>query len=478
MPLIFGDNKMAVYSIVKLSELEGAKRIDAEYYKPIFNSLKTLYKFNVIKLNTISDIAYGTTPPGGIFEETGIPFVRSQNFTTGMINKAEIVFCKSEFHEQNKKSAIRPADILFAAVGGTIGQIAIVQDSIDEGNINQNIARVRILDSSINPYYAGLFFLSKYGQLQIFRFVTGNAQAYLNSFQIGSLKIPVLSKQIQNELASCFKKVEDFVENSHSLYSQAETLLLEELGLKDFKPRYEKTYTANLSDAFSAHRIDAEYFQPAYEEVEKYLIKNFSAKPIKKLSFIEVTTGQYSEKYVDESEGMPYIRGTDLKNGTINTDDLVYISPEDQIESKKAKEGDVVVTRVGTIGLSARVPKECEGGTISDNLIRLRFDQQKLNSYYLALFLGSPLGVNLMIKNSRGSVQQRLNQETLKEVIVPLLPLSTQQKIASLVQQSHEARKRAKELIEIAKRAVEIAIEKNEEEAKREVEEAIEEEIK
>jgi restriction endonuclease S subunit len=162
---------------------------------------------------------------------------------------------------------------------------------------------------------------------------------------------------------------------------------------------------------------------------------------------------------------MPYIRGTDLKNGTINTDDLAYISPEDQIEIKKAKEGDVVVTRVGTIGLSARIPKECEGGTISDNLIRLRFDQQKLSSYYLALFLGSLLGVNLMIKNSRGSVQQRLNQETLKEVIIPLLPLSTQQKIASLVQQSHEARKKAKELLEVAKKAVEIAIEKSEKEA-------------
>ena len=39
------------------------------------------------------------------------------------------------------------------------------------------------------------------------------------------------------------------------------------------------------------------------------------------------------------------------------------------------------------------------------------------------------------------------------------------EKIASLVQKSHEARRRAKELLEVAKRAVEIAIEKNEKEA-------------
>ncbi|MCS7206112.1 MAG: hypothetical protein NZ853_10485 [Leptospiraceae bacterium] len=33
---------LAVYSIVKLSELEGAKRIDAEYYKPEYLYLKNL----------------------------------------------------------------------------------------------------------------------------------------------------------------------------------------------------------------------------------------------------------------------------------------------------------------------------------------------------------------------------------------------------------------------------------------------------
>jgi len=51
--------------------------------------------------------------------------------------------------------------------------------------------------------------------------------------------------------------------------------------------------------------------------------------------------------------------------------------------------------------------------------------------------------------------------------IIPLLPHETQQEIASLVQQSHEARKKSKELLEVAKRAVEIAIEKSEDEALR-----------
>ena len=138
----------------------------------------------------------------------------------------------------------------------------------------------------------------------------------------------------------------------------------------------------------------------------------------------------------------------------MNLDNLVYIDPDRQIPSKKAKEGDVVVTRVGTIGISARLPKDVEGGTISDNLIRLRFPEETLNSYYVSLFFNT-IGSQLMIRESRGSVQARLNQETLKEIVLPILPKSTQQKVADLVRQSHQARKKAKELLEKAKREVE-----------------------
>ena len=135
------------------------------------------------------------------------------------------------------------------------------------------------------------------------------------------------------------------------------------------------------------------------------------------------------------------------------------------MERKNAKEGDVVVTRVGTIGLSARIPKECDGGTISDNLIRLRFDNKNLNSFYTALYLGSILGRSLMIGNSRGSVQQRLNQETLKEIIFPIPKMDIQNKIAEIVLISNSKRKESKLLLNIAKHGVEMAIEKDEKEA-------------
>jgi len=451
---------MGTFSVVRMSQLEGALRLDAEYYKLEYLSLLNhLKKVGCVPVKNIAFPIKRKFRPqkGEYFDYIEISEV---DLTTGEFNTSKII---GEEAPDRAQWVVNKDDILVSMVRPIRNAVIIIRERKENLVCSSGFAILHSQDIQAN--YLFLYFKMPFIARLLDRHTTATEYPAVSWNDVLNIPIYSGSEEFQIGISSMVDKSFTLLKQSRSFYSQAENLLLEELGLKDFKPKYEKTYTANLSDAFSAHRIDAEYFQPAFKEVEEYIIKNYSAKPIKKLNFVEVTTGQYSEKYVDKSEGMPYIRGTDLKNGTINTDNLVYISPEDQIESKKAKEGDVVVTRVGTIGLAARIPKECEGGTISDNLIRLRFDQQKLNSYYLALFLGSPLGVNLMIKNSRGSVQQRLNQETLKEVIVPLLPLSTQKEIASLVQQSHEARRKAKELLEAAKRAVEIAIEQREENA-------------
>jgi len=63
-------------------------------------------------------------------------------------------------------------------------------------------------------------------------------------------------------------------------------------------------------------------------------------------------------------------------------------------------------------------------------------------------------------KQCAGTILTAVSEKSLKNIVVPILLNSTQQKIADLVRQSHEARKKAKELLEKAKRKVENMIEK------------------
>ena len=62
-------------------------------------------------------------------------------------------------------------------------------------------------------------------------------------------------------------------------------------------------------------------------------------------------------------------------------------------------------------------------------------------------------------KECAGTILTAVPSESLKRIIIPILPPETQQKIAELIKQSHEARRKAKELLEEAKRKVEEAIE-------------------
>ena len=53
--------------------------------------------------------------------------------------------------------------------------------------------------------------------------------------------------------------------------------------------------------------------------------------------------------------------------------------------------------------------------------------------------------------------------ENIKNLIIPTIPQSVQNTISSKIQQSFNNREKSKQLLEVAKRAVEIAIEDSEE---------------
>ena len=446
---------MTTYSIIQKSQLEGALRLDAEYYQPGYLNLISNLKSQKSKtLGEIGRVAYGTTPSGGVFEKSGIPFVRSQNFSNLLIDTSDLAFCSEKFHNQNKKSAIKPDDILFAAVGATIGELAIVQDEIKEGNINQNIAAVRITDKNINSYFVGFFFASTSGQLQIERLITGNAQPYLNSEQIKSFLIPIFDIKRQNEIANYFHEIQEQTKTSKSLYSQAENLLLEELGLRDFEVEDDLSYIVNLSEIKFSHRADAEYFQPKYEKIIS-LIRANGGILISDLATMKKGIEPGSESYQDE--GKLFIRVSSLSKNGLEDKDQKYLSDELYQKLKKSYEpkvDEILLTKDATPGI-AYVVKELIEGIVSSGILRLKLKNEKVENEYLALCLNSVIGQTQAERDGGGSIITHWRPEQIKNVLIPILPKPTQQKIADLVRKSHEARTKAKQLLAQAKNKVE-----------------------
>ncbi|MCD4681480.1 MAG: restriction endonuclease subunit S [Bacteroidales bacterium] len=459
------------YSVVNFAKVATLPtfRFDSEYFLPVYLQFEKIIKNKHDKFVTLKELnlkidASAFYPSLEPYYGLGtMPFIRVLD-TNIRIDYDNCIKIPTDILNEYKTLKTGKRGDIILTKGGSVARIGLLEkDSVlSRDLIFVNTSKLPEKDYVFIFYY----FLTEFYNKLLIRSSSMTAQPHLTLTLVKHIPLYTPTKPFRDFIYDLHCQNVRYHQNSKQLYSEAQTLLLSELNLLNWKPKHQLSFIKNYSDTQQAGRFDAEYFQPKYDEIVEVLVNKHRAKPIGDYDIFDITTGQYSEEYVESNKGAPYIRGTDLTNGSVDIDNLLYLPIKSQIEDKKAKAGDVVVTRVGTIGLSARIPKECEGGTISDNLIRIRIsDKEKIDTYYLLVYLNSIVGKELMLRNGRGSVQQRLNQETLKEIVFPILPFDKQLSIAEKITESFNLRKQSKHLLECAKKAVEIAIEKSEEEA-------------
>jgi len=471
------------YSVVNVSELEGALRLDAEYYERSyavyinkvkncnFSSLKELQK-----VPTVNGFDYRK------FSDTGVPYVRVGDIKNFTINLDNSVRVNPKIIPQ--KIALKKDDILLTRKG-TVGEIGLIySENLKNVIISSEIMRLRLDKEKINPYFVAVFLNSLYGTAQIRQSLHGLAFVSITQDALENIKIPILSDTFQKQIQNLVLQSYDEKEKSVSLYKKAEDTLLEELGLKDWKPETKRIVVGgkeyeeeenisirNLSEVLKADRMDAEYWEPKYEDILKTVLLKYDLLPLK--SIFDFRRGVFisTDYYTEEKTNRPYVRIKELTGRIgINEDEVIYISDAYQEDvADRLRENDLVIAIIGdTIGKTNRVYEELAGGFCSNNTgrLRIRADAKgKIIPEYAEILFQSIIVQNQIEKKKAQTGQPKISDGEMKSIFIPLLPLEIQQKIASLVQQSHEARKKSKELLEIAKRAVEIAIEKNEEEA-------------
>ena len=115
----------------------------------------------------------------------------------------------------------------------------------------------------VNPEYLTTYLNTKYGIWDVKRRSRQSInQTNVNPEEVKEIQIPILSKDIQNQIKTNFEKANSYRIKSIDLYSSAETLLLETLGLINFEPSAEPVNVKGFKESFlSTGRLDAEYYQ-------------------------------------------------------------------------------------------------------------------------------------------------------------------------------------------------------------------------
>jgi type I restriction enzyme S subunit len=103
--------------------------------------------------------------------------------------------------------------------------------------------------------------------------------------------------------------------------------------------------------------------------------------------------------------------------------------------------------------------------TFGSFLTLIRPVQQLINPFYLLVLFNSSIGKLLTRRNLRGSIQQYVYPYDTKKMLIPMLDKSIQEQIETTICEGESAYNKSKYLLNIAKGAIEIAVEKNEKEA-------------
>lgn len=141
------------------------------------------------------------------------------------------------------------------------------------------------------------------------------------------------------------------------------------------------------------------------------------------------------KKLVDYQAVRPYIRVTDMKEYTVSTNDLKYVTQDvyDQIKKYTISSNDIYFSIAGTIGKVGKVPDKVSGALLTENAAKLTpYDANKD-------FLIQALSSNIVEKQHKKILSQvaqpKLSLIKLRQTIIPLPPLSEQRRIVSKLEQ-------------------------------------------
>lgn len=122
----------------------------------------------------------------------------------------------------------------------------------------------------------------------------------------------------------------------------------------------------------------------------------------------------------------PYIRIRDINNVIFASLSSSYEYVDDiaqqMISGYIVSEKDVLVSIVGTIGLTAIVDKTLDKANLTENCVRIT-DLNNITPEYLLLYLRSPSGIKEISKGTVGAVQSKLPIKNIQRIPIPLLPL-------------------------------------------------------
>ncbi|WP_162462948.1 restriction endonuclease subunit S [Paenibacillus psychroresistens] len=320
---------------------------------------------------------------------------------------------------------------LLLTCSGTIGNCTVVSDSLDNKIFSHDLIRINF-HSKYDCGYTYAFLKTKIGKVLLNTNSYGAVISHIEPEHLDNIPIPNppdnIKKQIHDDIIKSF----ELRDLSNLLIEEAESILITELKLPPIEEMGEdyfdcteklRSYSVKLSDLNL--RIDASNHIPIVDALLTHLHSN-SKEVIKvgdeRLSKAVFLPGRFKRIYVEEGQGTAFFGGKQITELAPSADK--YLSFNQHTERLKnellLKENSILISRSGTIGKLALVPKHWEGWSASEDLIRI-FPSSNKVAGYLYSFLNSPYGQKIIERFIYGSVQDHVEDIHVRQIEIPII---------------------------------------------------------
>ena len=142
----------------------------------------------------------------------------------------------------------------------------------------------------------------------------------------------------------------------------------------------------------------------------------------------------WTSSATDEHQAYRLLRTTDLSSGTIHEQSIPYCeSAPPEPDKYVVRPGDIVISRAGSVGLSALVTHDLANTVFASYLIRFR-PLSNVVAQYIAYYLKSPAYWSQVNQQAAGITLKNLNAAKLTQFSMPLPPFAEQRRIVAEIE--------------------------------------------
>jgi type I restriction enzyme S subunit len=373
-----------------------------------------------VALSTVlKSLESGARPKGGVTTEGDIPSLGGEHVgQDGRIKTQGVKRISRAFYDRLKSGRIRPKDILIVKDGATTGKTAYVPDDFEfpEAAINEHVFRLEVDDTKAVPKYVAHFLQSTIGQSAILADFRGATVGGISRGFAARALILLPPLDEQRRIAAILDQAEEL-----RAKRRAAIALLDQLPQAIFLEMFGDPV---LNSSGHPQVQLAEVLDPN---------RGTKCGPF----------GSALKRHEYITDGVPVWQIDNVGQLRFDEEKALYVTPETfkNLSSYSVFDGDILITRAGTVGKICVAHPSVEHSMIGTNLIRVSLNTSLAHPDYVAFLLalfGPKLGS--LRANAKEDAYSFMKTGVLRSLRIPLPPLGLQGQFAARVEAIHRAK--------------------------------------